>query len=249
MANEIEELYNKIIDGEDVDEVPAALNYYDYVRGIMEWIDTPKGQAAREYWRAKLTGMPGTPLLDDELLSGHMREDDRPLFYVPAETVTKINEACSSVNCTLIMALLAAQFSAFQRMTSSDDFTIWSFREGRSDNALAGVLGMLVDDIPYRVILPTGASMHEVLKIVKDAVLEAEEHIPYPSALIRELLNESGANLQGPNLNFVPPASQGVDGEGPARAQNRWTPFALEAPPRDALTRISLSTHIRIRFV
>jgi len=227
MAGEMEELYGQQAVGAAVGDIPLPLNYCDYLLATQEWLVGPKGRANRAYWRKVLANSPGTMRHNDaDAVQGDVDNDILPI-HLPREGYHNLLACCASENCTVLIALLAAQYIALQKVTNSDDLTIWGLRQGRSEDSLTGVFGMLVDEIPYRVRLPANPTVQEVLRLVRDVVLEAEENLPYPSQLLKEEMIDMRASLVAPQLNFISPASESGLANRPG-----WRSFDVGPAPR-----------------
>ncbi|MFE5811068.1 condensation domain-containing protein [Streptomyces sp. NPDC056491] len=104
---------------------------------------------------------------------------------------------------TLFAVSLAAAFAALHRLTGDEDLVIGVAGTHRSGTAMRDLVGLCVNTLPVRVNLSGGPSFAELLRRVRDALLEAQRHRHIPFDLVLERLGAGARGADGTALVHV----------------------------------------------
>ncbi|MEU6478083.1 condensation domain-containing protein [Streptomyces sp. NPDC047017] len=101
---------------------------------------------------------------------------------------------------TLFAVALTAAFAALHRLTGDDDLVIGVAGTHRSGTAMRGLVGLCVNTLPVRVDASGDPSFAELLRRVRDALLEAQCHRHIPFDLVLERLGAAARGTDGTAL-------------------------------------------------
>ncbi|WP_030774391.1 condensation domain-containing protein [Streptomyces sp. NRRL F-2664] len=101
---------------------------------------------------------------------------------------------------TLFTVSLTAAFAALHRLTGDDDLVIGVAGTHRSGSAMRGLVGLCVNTLPVRVDLSGAPSFTELLRRVRAALLEAQQHRHIPFDLVLERLGAGARGSDGTGL-------------------------------------------------
>jgi amino acid adenylation domain-containing protein len=186
LMRELGILYEAETKGADMPLDPLPLEFADYVRWEAEWLASPQGERLWQYWQKTLGDK--LPVLD--------LPTDRPrppvqtyrgachLFRLSAELTQALKAYSAARNATLYMTLLAGFQTLLYRCTSQGDFLVGFPTAGRVRAEFAGLVGYFVSPVALRAELSASLSFEELLDRVRQTVLEAFDHQPYPLALL-----------------------------------------------------------------
>ncbi|MFJ7589410.1 condensation domain-containing protein [Streptomyces sp. NPDC097617] len=101
---------------------------------------------------------------------------------------------------TLFAVSLTAAFAALHRLTGDDDLVIGVAGTHRSGTAMRGLVGLCVNTLPVRVDASGDPSFAQLLRRVRDALLEAQRHRHIPFDLVLERLGAGARGADGTAL-------------------------------------------------
>ncbi|MFF6995411.1 condensation domain-containing protein [Streptomyces sp. NPDC008313] len=101
---------------------------------------------------------------------------------------------------TLFAVSLTAAFAALHRLTGDDDLVIGVAGTHRSGTAMRGLVGLCVNTLPVRVDASGDPSFAQLLRRVRDALLEAQRHRHIPFDLLLERLGATARGTDGTAL-------------------------------------------------
>ncbi|MDT0616515.1 amino acid adenylation domain-containing protein, partial [Streptomyces lancefieldiae] len=175
---------------------PLPVQYKDYAlwqRELLGDVTDPGSLAARqaEYWRAELAGVP-QPLslpLDRPRPPERRLGGDTVDLVVEPEVAAGLQRLADERGMTIPMVLQAALAVLLRKLGAEEDVTVGNPIAGRSDEALADLIGVFVNTQVLRVNLSGDLSFADLLVQVRDKALAAYEHQDVPYELLVELIN------------------------------------------------------------
>jgi amino acid adenylation domain-containing protein len=190
LGTELSLLYAAFLKAEPSPLPELPVQYADYAAWQRERLQGELLQRELGYWRQKLSGAP--PVLELPL--------DRPRPPVLSErgdvVAVEFSKELSShlrtlserEGATLFMALLAAWQLLLYRYTGETDISVGTPVAGRKQIETEGLIGFFVNTLVMRTDLSGGPTFLELLRRVRDVVLEAHAHQELPfEKLVAEL--------------------------------------------------------------
>jgi amino acid adenylation domain-containing protein len=187
---ELGALYGAYVRGNASPLTELPVQYVDYAVWQRGWLSGETLEAQLRYWRVQLTGAP--PLLE--------LPTDRPRPPVQSFrganhnlTLDKpLTEALKTLarreGVTLYMLLLAAFKTLLYRCTGQTDINVGSPIAGRNQVEVEELIGFFVNTLVLRTDLDGNLSFRELLRRVREEVLEATAHQDLPfERLVEEL--------------------------------------------------------------
>ncbi|MFE9453859.1 amino acid adenylation domain-containing protein [Streptomyces sp. NPDC006739] len=175
---------------------PLPVQYKDYTlwqRQLLGEEGDPESVAASQlaYWRQELTGVPQPvqlpldrprPTLADHR-GGHVE------FMLRPDLVAGLGKLAADRGATVPMVAQAALAVLLNKLGGGEDLTIGSPIEGRTDEALADLIGFFVNTWVLRADLSRNPSFGELVEQSRDKALAAYDNQDVPFEWLVELLN------------------------------------------------------------
>ncbi|MEI5102904.1 amino acid adenylation domain-containing protein [Streptomyces sp. PmtG] len=196
IARDVSLAYAARLEGREPGWEPLPVQYKDYAlwqRELLGDVATPGSLAAAQadYWRKELDGVP-QPLnlpLDRPRPAQRNLEGDKVTFQVAAELATGLQKLGDERAMTMSMVLQTALGVLLGKLAGGDDVTIGGPIAGRTDDALADLVGFFVNTQVLRVELAGDPSFSDLLTQVREKTLAAYEHQDVPFETLVELIN------------------------------------------------------------
>jgi nonribosomal peptide synthetase DhbF len=196
MMRDLIDAYTARKDGLAPQWEPLPIQYKDYAlwqREVLGDVADPDSLAATqvEYWREELAGVPqplSLPLDRPRPAERNSHGDTVALVVEPAVTAG-LQKLADERGSTMSMLLQAALAVLLEKLGGGDDVTIGSPIAGRTDEALADMIGCFVNTQVLRVDLSGNPSFTDLLAQVRDKALAAYEHQDVPFDVLVELIN------------------------------------------------------------
>ncbi|MGE3912650.1 MAG: condensation domain-containing protein, partial [Chloroflexota bacterium] len=189
LVEELRALYEAALAGRPAN-LPAATQYAEFVRRQADALAGPAGDDLWRYWQQKLGGdLPVLALPTDRPRSrvqtyrGGLCD-----FELDDSLTSKLRDLARAEGATLYATLLAAFSALLARYTGQDDVLIGSPMAGRSRADLERTVGYLVNVLPLRADLAGQPTFRELVRQIRDTLLEALDHQDYPFSLLVERL-------------------------------------------------------------
>ncbi|APU21348.1 non-ribosomal peptide synthetase [Actinoalloteichus sp. GBA129-24] len=196
LARDLAVAYTARLEGRAPAWEPLAVQYKDYAlwqRELLGDVTDPDSMAAKqaEYWRAELEGVP-QPLnlpLDRPRPERRSLQGDTVGVVVDPHVAAGLRRLAAEHGVTMAMVMQAGLGLLLGKLGGGDDVTIGSPIAGRTDEALADLVGFFVNTQVLRVDLSGDPSFAELLARVREKALAAYEHQDLPLEMLVELIN------------------------------------------------------------
>ncbi|MFI6985631.1 amino acid adenylation domain-containing protein [Embleya sp. NPDC050154] len=196
LARDLATAYTARRDGEAPRWEPLPVQYKDYTmwqREVLGDVTDPNSLAATqvEYWRRELAGVP-QPLnlpLDRPRPAETSGRGAMVDLVVEPEVAKGLQKLADERGTSMSMVLHAALAVLLRKLGGGDDVTIGSSIAGRTDEALADLIGFFVNTQVLRVDLSGDPSFIDLLAQVRDKALTAYEHQDVPFDMVVEAIN------------------------------------------------------------
>ncbi len=188
--------YSARLVGDAVRWSPLPVQYADYSLWQQELLGDPGDRdslIARQfdYWRAELSGLPELLRLpvDRPRPAVASYRGDVVSFEIDVETRRLLERLARREDVTVSMVLQSVLVVLLHRLGAGEDIPVGSPIAGRTDEALADLVGFFVNTWVLRVAVDSAMSFSEVLAQVKRKALAAYVNQDAPFELLVELLN------------------------------------------------------------
>ncbi|MGW7823549.1 amino acid adenylation domain-containing protein [Streptomyces puniciscabiei] len=204
MARDIGVAYAARLEGREPDWQPLPVQYKDYAlwqRELLGDVADPGSLAAAqaEYWREELAGVP-QPLnlpLDRPRSAERDPQGDKVSFADP-KVGAGLQRLADERGMTMAMVLQAALGVLLSKLGGGDDVSIGGPMAGRTDEALADLVGFFVNTQVLRVNLSGDPSFSDLLTQVREKTLKAYENQDVPFETLVELINPDRSTAYQP---------------------------------------------------
>ena len=178
---ELGELYSAAVEGRTAELAPVPTSYGELAARERARTDAPAGPAA-EFWATQTADLPGDlPLPSDrprpEAPTGAMGRLWRALGQ---ERTAAVGAAARQHRVTVHMLLLAAFEATLSVASGRTDFFVGGATSGRSDPETHAVVGLFVNDVPYRSDVTPGCCLADLVAAVKARSLAVLRHQDHP---------------------------------------------------------------------
>jgi amino acid adenylation domain-containing protein/non-ribosomal peptide synthase protein (TIGR01720 family) len=218
LMDELGQIYPAERNGREPRLAPIERPYSEYVRWQSELLEGPEGTRLWDYWQSQLAGpLPVLSLPTDRArrsLPAH-RGASQTLQLDPLLS-GRLLRLADEQGASPYVTLLAAFHILLSRYAGQDDVIVGSPVAGRTGPSLAGVVGYFVNPLPIRVRFGGNPTFLEVLRQVRQTVLDGLEHQDFPFAMMVDRLAIERDPSQSPvfQVMFVYQKSQRPGMEG-----------------------------------
>ncbi|AZK92477.1 MULTISPECIES: non-ribosomal peptide synthetase [Streptomyces] len=175
---------------------PLSVQYKDYAlwqRELLGDVNDPGSLAAAQadYWRKELAGVP-QPLslpLDRPRPAQRSSQGGMVAFGAEPDVGAGLQKLADEYGMTLAMVVQAALAVLLSKLGGGDDVPIGGPIAGRTDDALAELVGFFVNTQVLRVDLAGDPPFTRLLAQVREKTLAAYEHQDVPFETLVELIN------------------------------------------------------------
>src|SRR5882724_1179725 len=190
LLREMEVLYGAYERGEEAALKELPIQYADYAEWQREWLSGEVLAEQLRYWREQLSGAP--PVLELPTDRARPAVQSYRGTYERVTLSKPLSEAletlCRKEGVTLYMALLGAFQTLLYRYTGQTDLVIGSPIANRNRQEIEGLIGFFANTLAMRTVLFGHETFRELLRQVRETVLEADAHQDLPFEKLVEVL-------------------------------------------------------------
>jgi amino acid adenylation domain-containing protein len=179
LANEFFSLYNNIGQQAGYTLAPLRIQYKDFA----EWQNARSiNTEVESYWLSKFSGeLPITKMPADFRKTSTYRGDmDSISTIVQGDAYARLLNIGKDNNASLFMVMLSAINIFLYKYTSQTDVVLGTVVSGRNNVDLEGQIGYYLSTLPLRTKFSSNENFLQLLKAVRQVVLEAYEFQAYP---------------------------------------------------------------------
>ncbi|KUM99159.1 non-ribosomal peptide synthetase [Streptomyces yokosukanensis] len=205
LTRDLAAAYTARRDGRAPQWEPLPVQYKDYTlwqREVLGDVSDPGSLAAAQiaYWREELAGVP-QPLnlpLDRPRPVKPSSHGDTVGFTVAPRVAAGLEKLATERGTTMSMVMQAALAVLLRKLGAGDDVTIGTPIAGRTDEALADLIGLFANTLVVRADLSGDPSFADLLGQVRNKALAAYEHQDVPFELLVESINPDRSTAYQP---------------------------------------------------
>ncbi|MGW2649907.1 non-ribosomal peptide synthetase [Streptomyces sp. NPDC001393] len=196
MMRDLIQAYTARRDGRAPRFEPLPVQYKEYAQWQREVLGDPSdpqslAAAQIDHWRGELSGVP-QPLnlpFDRPRPAAANSHGDTIGLTVDAEVAAGLQKLADERGASMSMVLQAALAVLLRQLGGGDDVTIGSPIAGRTDEALADLIGFFVNTQVLRADMSGNPAFTDLLAQVRDKALTAYEYQDVPFDLLVEAIN------------------------------------------------------------
>ncbi|WP_146004045.1 condensation domain-containing protein, partial [Fischerella thermalis] len=179
---------------------PLSFQYTDYAREQRAWMETEEAKRQLAYWKRRLGGERGVLRLPTDRQRPMQPSDKgtRAPFALSEGLAEKLRRFSREAGVTTFMTLLAAYKVLLHRYTGQEDLLVGVPVAGRTREEVEKLIGFFVNTVVIRTDLSGDPDFREVLRRVKEGVLEARAHQEVPFDKVVEALQPERDGTQSP---------------------------------------------------
>jgi len=199
-ANELAICYAAFCSGESPELKSLDLQYSDFAHWQRQWLDSTDFERQLSYWVGKLTG--ACMLLD--LSANCTRPTDssfagfRQTRKLPVDLVYRLKAVAKGYNATPFALLLAVLQIVLSQYSGDTDVIVGMPVVGRNSVELEGVIGLFANLVVVRTDLGGDPAFTELLREVRNAIVDALANQDVPFERLVEALHPSRSLAQNP---------------------------------------------------
>ena len=190
LIDELRALYTKEKAGIPAQLPPVNAQFTDYIRWQADMLAGPEGELHWLYWQQKLAGeLPALNLPTDRLRPPvQTYRGASHSFQLSDEVTRQLRKMAQAENVTLYTLVLAVFLVLLFRYSDQEDLLIGTPMLGRNRADYEKTIGYFANLIVLRTSLAGNPTFKQLLKQVRQTVIEAIEHQDYPFPLLVERL-------------------------------------------------------------
>ncbi len=185
---ELEVLYRAFSSGQRNQVLESPPGYREFVAWQQEWLQSPAQEAQLAFWKQELAGAP--KLI--ELPADHARPGTqsyaagRESINLSRSTAAALRSLAEQEGCSLFMVVLAAVQALLFRYTGEEDIVVGTPIQSRGVPACEKTIGRFTNMLLLRTDLSGQPTVRELLRRVRQVVLDAQAHkdMPFEKLLV-----------------------------------------------------------------
>ena len=190
LIHELGELYSAFVAGRTPNLLELRIQYSDFAVWQRQWLQGAVLNEQLTYWKKQL----GNNLTVLELPADRPRpplqtfQGSTVLFSLPPALSKSLKELSQAERATLFMTLLAAFKVLLHRYTGLEDITVGTPIANRQRHDLEDLIGFFTNTLAIRTNLSGNPMFCDLLKMVRETLLDAYAHQDLPfEYLVEEL--------------------------------------------------------------
>ena len=200
LVRELALLYEAFQSNRSLSLPEVTLQYPDYADWQRAQLLGERFRAGLDYWTGRLGDAPVQTLPTDRPRPPELTFDTAVVpLALGAEATRDLHQLSRSLGSSLFMLLLAAFKLSIYRWTGFSDLRVATLAANRQRRESEGVIGLFANMIVLRTDLSGNPTFQELVKRVRQAVLEAQTYQDVPFELIVRTL-ETHREVKGSNL-------------------------------------------------
>ncbi|MFE1599075.1 amino acid adenylation domain-containing protein [Methylobacterium sp. ID0610] len=194
---------------------PLPIAYPDYARWQRDWLEAGEGERQLDGWRARLgTGDPVIPLPTDRPRPAVQSFRGAAVsFAVEPALASGLRALAQAAGATTAMVLFAALALLLQRLTGERDLRIGVPVANRNRPETEHLVGLFVNTLAIRVAVDPAASILDLVRAVRAAMIDAQAHQDLPFERLVEALQTRRSVSHTPLVQVM--HSHRIDGPSP----------------------------------
>lgn len=180
--------------------VETTPQYSDFVNWQLSAANTPEMAESLAYWCEKLAGIPARLTLPTDRPRPSLQSfsGDRVDIPLNAKQIGALRGFCISQGVSVNMAMLAVFKVLLAKYSGQTDIVVGTPVANRSQQALEGVIGLLVNNLVLRSQFSAKQTFKDLLAHIKGEVLDANEHADVPFEKVVQAINPERDRSQSP---------------------------------------------------
>jgi len=205
LMQEMATLYEAFSSGLAAQLPPLPVQYADFAVWQREWLQGKVLENQLAYWKQQLQGMPAALRLPVD----HPRppfptfQGALERFTLPQSLSQALKELGRQEEATFFMALLAAFKTLLYRYTAQEDMVMGGPIANRDRAEVAGLIGLFVNTLVLRTDLSGNPTFRELLRRVRQVVLEAYAHQDVPFEMVVQAVKPGQDLSRNPLVQVV----------------------------------------------
>jgi Condensation domain len=206
--SELDELYRARVEGRPAPLASPALQYRDFARWQRGWLNREGWRADFDYWRERLAGLPPARLpFDRQAPSQRSFRCAGKNFSLSMRQTTMLREFSQREGVSLFMTMLSCWQVLAAISSGVKDATVGVPTLNRRHPQIQGIVGLFMNIVVVRTKISESPTFREVLRSVRDGVLEGLAHQSLDLTLYQQIVDqERGGHSDSnwPNLTEKP---------------------------------------------
>jgi amino acid adenylation domain-containing protein len=199
MVHELAAFYEAFIQDKPGPLTPLPVQYADFAVWQRNWLQGEVLEKLLTYWKKQLQGAQPLVLPTDRPASPVPTSHGATcLFSLPTDLLQAAGALSQEEQATLFMTLLAAWQTLIYRYTGQSDSVVGTDIAGRVHEDIEGLIGFFVNLLVLRTDLSGNPSFRELLRRVREMVLQAYTHQDLPFEKLVDALHIERSHRQLP---------------------------------------------------
>jgi len=199
-VQELTTIYSAYVEQHTPNLPEIHLQYVDFAVWQRQWLQGEVLESQLAYWQQKLAGMPALLELPTDRPRPAVQSfrGETQVFTLEQDISEALVSLSQQQGVTLFMLLLTAFKVLLYRYTNQSDIVVGTPVANRQHSQIQGMIGFFVNNLVLRTDLSDNSTFLQLLKQVREVVLEAYEHQNLPFEKLVEALHPER------NLSYTP---------------------------------------------
>ena len=196
LTRRVIEIYLALEQGRAVGRTGAIGHIGDLLSEAAAYRSSGQYERDRQYWLDRFADRPDPVSLSDTVQEAAEREFHRVSTGLRDDDLAAMRGCARVARTTWTAVMIAAVAAYLHRMTGAQDITLGIPVSARRGGAARAVPGMMANELPLRLAIPTGMRVGALLNHVNRELSDLLLHQSYPSEDLRRGLRMVGDNAQ-----------------------------------------------------